>query len=81
MTRTYTVYLAPERPTDAPEIVGQYTSFRVAERVARRCVAGARGSIGGCVPACADQEKAIDGYADRDGGEEASCSWIEAVQS
>jgi len=57
--------------------IGSYSSLRAAERAARRAVAGTRGASAGCIPACAPYDRTIDGYADRDGGEDANCSWIE----
>jgi hypothetical protein len=74
----YVVFRAPDRPTDPISEIGRYRSLRDAERAARRDVAGPRGSVGGCVPACAGVN-AIDGYADRDGGQDATCAWVEHI--
>ena len=77
----YVVYGSPERPTDSPIMIGRYASYRAAERAARRAVAGPRGSVGGCIPACASPDVAIDGFADRDGDDDAPCAWVCAEQS
>lgn len=76
----YTVYLAPAQPTGTPELIGRFATYREAERAARRAVAGSRGSVAGCIPACDFSDDAIDGFADRDGAEDAQCSWIERAR-
>jgi hypothetical protein len=69
---SYVVYATNDRDQWR---IGSFSSYTNAEKAARKAVAGNRGSVAGCIPACADPEITVDGFCDRDG--DTLYSWIE----